>query len=117
MSASPPRVLMIAPYCFPPVNAEAIVNCKLALAMLQVGWSLDVVAEQAPVVRFYPGHGRQWDPLPSVMHTIGREELPGKLATVARLLIRPNPSRSTGCAGSPPLSRSLWTSRAGTLTM
>lgn len=41
MSASPPRVLMIAPYCFPPVNAEAIVNCKLALAMLQVGWSLE----------------------------------------------------------------------------
>lgn len=96
MSASPPRVLMIAPYCFPPVNAEAIVNCKLALAMLQAGWSLDVVADQASVVRFYPGHGRQWNPLPSVMHAIGREGLPGKLITVARLLVRPIPSPFNG---------------------
>jgi glycosyltransferase involved in cell wall biosynthesis len=45
-----PRVLMIAPvfYPYPPVWPEGIVNAKLALAMKNAGWQIDVIVAGYP---------------------------------------------------------------------
>jgi hypothetical protein len=48
-----PRIIMFAPYCYPPVGSEAIVTSKLVYAMLKAGWGVDVVT-QANVVEYYP---------------------------------------------------------------
>jgi len=39
-----PRVLMFAPYSFPPVCAESLVTSKLIAAALKAGWKIDVIA-------------------------------------------------------------------------
>ena len=40
-----PRVLIFAPYCYPPTGAEAIVTSKLVLAMLEAGWKVKVISQ------------------------------------------------------------------------
>jgi len=63
------RVLMFAPRFMPICNPEAIVNAKLALAMLEAGWELDVIS-RGFVGRCYE-YGTQWcEPwLPLQAHT------------------------------------------------
>jgi glycosyltransferase involved in cell wall biosynthesis len=39
-----PRILMLAPQCFPLYSPEAIVSAKLALAAVQAGWHVDVLS-------------------------------------------------------------------------
>ncbi len=50
---SKPRILMLAPACYPLTGAECIVNAKLVLAMLRDGWEVDVLSFRHKGV-FYP---------------------------------------------------------------
>ena len=38
-----PRILMIAPRCYPPVEPEGMVNAKLALAIKSAGLHIDII--------------------------------------------------------------------------
>jgi hypothetical protein len=53
-----PRILMLAPECFPAYGAEAIVNAKLALAALDAGWKIDVVSRHIEYSEYheYPNY-------------------------------------------------------------
>jgi glycosyltransferase involved in cell wall biosynthesis len=50
---SGPRVLMFAPFSFPPIGPESLVTAKLLLAMHDAGWDVDVIA-QASGSHLYP---------------------------------------------------------------
>lgn len=65
-----PRILMIAPQCYPPAGAEAIVTAKLLLAFLEAGWEVDVIG-QAEAGQFYPADPQGvWFPLQGIVHNI-----------------------------------------------
>ena len=53
MTSAEPRVLMLAPYCYPATGAEAIVTSKLAVALLEAGWQVTVLTD-SEAGRFYP---------------------------------------------------------------
>lgn len=69
----PYRVLMFAPAFAPFANAEAIVNSKLALAMLDAGWDVDIVSRNLVIGATYD-YGSSWIepwlPLREVVHEI-----------------------------------------------
>lgn len=48
-----PRILMFAPFCYPPASAEAIVTSKLLLVFLDARWEIDVIT-QTGVGQSYP---------------------------------------------------------------
>lgn len=48
-----PRILMFAPFCYPPAGSEAIVTAKLVLAMSDAGWEADVICQPA-LGHYYP---------------------------------------------------------------
>jgi glycosyltransferase involved in cell wall biosynthesis len=68
-----PRVLMLAPAFAPQGNSEAIVNGKLALAMLNAGWEIEVIA-RAPSLEVAYDYGgawaEPWHPLRPLVHEI-----------------------------------------------
>lgn len=53
------RVLMFSPAFAPFANAEAIVNSKLVLAMLEVGWEVDVISRKLAGLSSYD-YGTDW---------------------------------------------------------
>lgn len=69
-----PRILMIAPYCYPPTCAEAIVNAKLALAMREAGWQVDVVTCHSDDSKWYPSEHDTWRDLTSDLHVVRIKE-------------------------------------------
>lgn len=65
-----PRILMIAPQCYPPAGAEAIVTAKLLLTFLEAGWEVDVIG-QTEAGQFYPSDPEGvWSPLRGVVNNI-----------------------------------------------
>jgi len=54
-----PRVLMFAPAFAPQGNSEAIVNAKLALAMLNAGWEIEVIS-RVPTWQVAYDYGGDW---------------------------------------------------------
>jgi glycosyltransferase involved in cell wall biosynthesis len=68
-----PHVLMIAPvfYPYPPVWPEGIVNAKLALAMKNAGWDIDVIVADYPDGSSrYPSEETGWEELVNNVHII-----------------------------------------------
>ncbi len=65
-----PRVLMIAPVCYPPAQPEAIVNAKLALAMMDARWEVDVVSQANPAFEWYPAGGDVWAEVAGRVHLV-----------------------------------------------
>jgi hypothetical protein len=65
-----PRLLMVAPYCYPPMGAEAIVTTKLAVAFLEAGWDLVIVTD-SQIEGFYPlGTGGRFKALETHIHDL-----------------------------------------------
>jgi Glycosyl transferase 4-like domain len=56
VTTSAPRVLMLAPYCYPPAGAESIVAAKLAVALIEAGWQVTIVTDPDNEA-FYPAAG------------------------------------------------------------
>jgi len=70
MHTESPRVLMFAPFCYPPASAEAIVTAKLLLAALDAGWEIDVIS-QTNAGQFYPYNANGiWKPLNKIVKNI-----------------------------------------------
>jgi len=70
MSTDKPRILMFAPFCYPPASAESIVTAKLLLAFLDAGWEIDVIA-QADSGQFYPYDIKGiWEPIAEITKNI-----------------------------------------------
>lgn len=70
MSIDNPRILMFAPFCYPPASAESIVTAKLLLAFLDAGWEIDVIA-QADSGQFYPYDTKGiWKPIAEITKNI-----------------------------------------------
>ena len=68
-----PRILMFAPAFAPQGNSEAIVNGKLALAMLNAGWGIEVISRVPTwqVAYDYGGDWAEpWHPLRPFVHEI-----------------------------------------------
>lgn len=67
------RVLMFAPAFAPQGNSEAIVNAKLALAMLNAGWEIEVIS-RVPTWQVAYDYGESWaepwHPLRPCVHEI-----------------------------------------------
>jgi hypothetical protein len=65
-----PRILMFAPYCYPPAGSEAIATAKLLLAALDVGWEMDVIS-QSDLGQYYPANMNGiWEPITRIVHNI-----------------------------------------------
>jgi len=57
-----PRILMFAPFCYPPGNPEAFVNANLVLAIRDAGWQIDVIT-MADTTPWYPHNLEAWQGL------------------------------------------------------
>ena len=72
------RILMIAPifYPLPPIWPEGIVNAKLALAMKNAGWHIDIIAAgySTPGSGRYPSDKNGWNNLEDHVHIIKIEQ-------------------------------------------
>lgn len=66
---------MFAPLCYPPAGSEAIVTCKLLVAMVDAGWYVDVVT-QSDYGQYYPsGPDDTWRAIvPSIHGVAGLDE-------------------------------------------
>jgi glycosyltransferase involved in cell wall biosynthesis len=65
-----PNILMIAPFCFPPAQPEALVNAKLAIAMIEAGWHVDIVTEGIHNEQWYPFQPQAWLALNGSLHIV-----------------------------------------------
>jgi hypothetical protein len=85
-----PRILMIAPvfYPYPPVWPEGMVNAKLALAMKDAGWHIDVIVAGYPGGSSrYPAEDTVWEELANnvhIIHTDSRKSIVRRLVNAAR---------------------------------
>jgi len=81
---------MIAPACFPTTNPEAMVNAKLALAMVRGGWDVDVVTAQGKIVSWYPQRTGVWGELAERIHVVPTvaPTLWNKVWTTSRAAVR-----------------------------
>jgi len=74
-----PRVLMIAPvfYPYPPIWPEGMVNAKLALAMKNAGWYIDIIIAGYPddSDRRYPSEDAEWKELVNNIHIINLKQV------------------------------------------
>lgn len=67
------RILMFAPAFAPFANAEALVNSKLALAMLDAGWEIEVISRRlagASPYDYGSGWNDPWTALRGITHEI-----------------------------------------------
>jgi len=73
-----PKILMIAPvfYPYPPIWPEGMVNAKLALAMKEAGWHIDIIVAGYPESsdRRYPSEGSGWKDLVPNVHIVKRDD-------------------------------------------
>lgn len=65
-----PRVLMFALDCFPPASPEAIVNAKLAIAMTEAGWEIDVITMSNRTCRYPSSSDKDWTPLVDIVKLV-----------------------------------------------
>jgi hypothetical protein len=81
-----PRVLMIAPvfYPYPPVWPEGIVNAKLALAMKNAGWQIDVIVAgySGRGSSRYPADAAAWKELAENVHLV-------KIGEKSKFMVKP----------------------------
>lgn len=87
-----PRVLMVAPFCFPPRNAEAFVNVKLVEAMLDDGWTVDVITDGRCHSQYYPARTSAWERISSVAHVVREQDMPGRARALVDALRDPWPA-------------------------
>lgn len=57
------KLLILAPLCYPPAHPESYANAKLALAMLQAGWRVDVISLDLGDRYWYPAVRDPWKEL------------------------------------------------------
>ena len=73
-----PKILMIAPvfYPYPPIWPEGMVNAKLALAMKNAGWHIDIIVAGYPDSsdRRYPSEETRWETLAANVHIVKLED-------------------------------------------
>ena len=73
-----PKILMIAPvfYPYPPIWPEGMVNAKLALAMKNAGWHIDIIVAGYPdsSERRYPSEETRWKTLADNVHIVKLED-------------------------------------------
>jgi len=65
-----PRILMFALDCFPAVSPEAIVNAKLAIAMTEAGWEINVISKSNCRHRYPSSADKDWTPLADITQSI-----------------------------------------------
>jgi len=65
-----PKILLIAPCCFPPSGSEAIVNAKLVFAMLEKGWQVDVISSDTDGYGYPTGDAFFWKELAQVSRVV-----------------------------------------------
>jgi glycosyltransferase involved in cell wall biosynthesis len=82
----PPRVLMFAPAFAPSFFSEALVNSKLALAMLDAGWEVVVFAAPGGGKVYSSGWGEPWSRLEAVRRDPPDHQRSGLAGNAARLL-------------------------------
>lgn len=86
--SSEPRVIMFAPLCFPPGNAEAMVNAKLVRAMRAAGWHVDVITDPG-VERWYPVDAGAWQDVAEVVHPVVAVSTPcARVGAAAKAVMR-----------------------------
>lgn len=84
MGINRPRILMFAPYCYPPAGSEAIATAKLLLAALDVGWEIDVIS-QGGFGNYYPANVNEvWKPIDRIVHNIEGIETVGIIKRLGR---------------------------------
>ena len=69
-NAIKPRILMLAPSCYPPGNPEAFVNANLVSSMLEAGWGVDVVTCADNVYHWYPESAELWKDVAQHAHNV-----------------------------------------------
>jgi hypothetical protein len=73
-----PKILMISPvfYPYPPIWPEGMVNAKLALAMKNAGWHIDIIVAGYPdsSERRYPSEETRWKTLADNVHIVKLED-------------------------------------------
>lgn len=81
---------MFAPLCYPPAGSEAIVTCKLLVAMFDAGWQVDVIT-QSDYGQYYPsGPSNTWRAIVPAIHSISgidKVNIPSKLSGWRKLHI------------------------------
>lgn len=81
-----PNVLIFAPAFAPNFFSEALVNSKLALAMLDAGWDVTVFSAAASSDFVYTGlWDDPWDPLRGIVRQLSPENTTSKLAKLPGL--------------------------------
>ena len=65
---SKPRILMFAPYSFPPVCAESITASKFIYAILKKGWTIDVIAFPGATEWYPRDQVEQWSTVGQSIH-------------------------------------------------
>jgi hypothetical protein len=61
---------MFAPECYPPGHPEAFSNAKLALAMVEAGWTVDVITFDPGPFNWYPRSRDLWSALEPHVHMV-----------------------------------------------
>lgn len=71
------KILMFAPYSFPPICAESIATSKFIYALLKKGWKIDVIAFSG-ITEWYPrDESNKWVNVERVVRLIGSSQFPG----------------------------------------
>lgn len=71
---SNPRILMIAPVCFPPNNPEAFVNSNLAATFIAAGWHVTILTQSSKKDAWYPNDPEAWGDLSQSVVTYNETE-------------------------------------------
>src|SRR3990167_2750196 len=69
------RVLMFAPYSFPPTCAESIVTSKFIYTLLKTGWEIDVIAFQGAVEWYLKDDNNILSVVRQSVHFIGSKRI------------------------------------------
>lgn len=101
------NVLMFAPAFAPNFFSEALVNSKLALAMLDAGWNVSVISASASADFVYSGNfGAPWELLRGIVHEVPPEA--GSAGRFARI----NKAARVLAAGRHPVHGAKWAANA-----
>lgn len=99
------RVLMIAPAFAPNFFSEALVNSKLALAMLNAGWDVTVFSAAASQSYVYTAAWDDpWQPLSEIVHQVAPQAASQNLGKIAKLV-------QALALGHHPLPGAMWAAK------
>lgn len=88
---SNPRILMIAPLCYPPNNPEAFVNANLAKAFIDAEWQLSVLTDSdEEQCRWYPSATDAWGGLVHRVRTYAKrgESVSHRVSTICQNFVK-----------------------------